>query len=76
MHPNLSSLLPVADIDVGWSFGANTLPLEEGDDAEHRTGSPLTFATMTDAIKQSGHFSSKILDRLFGARISRLRVWG
>src|SRR6516165_422602 len=49
MHPNLSSLLPVADIDFGRSFGANSLILEKGDNAEHRAGSPLTLATMADA---------------------------
>src|SRR6516165_7920037 len=49
MHPNLSSLLPGADIDVGRSFGANMFLLVEGSNAEHRTGSPLTLATMADA---------------------------
>jgi hypothetical protein len=46
MHPELSSFLPVADIDFGRSFGVHMLPLEVGTNAEHRTGSPLTFATM------------------------------
>jgi hypothetical protein len=41
MHPNLSSLLPVADIDVGRSFGANMFLLVEGNNAEQGTGSPL-----------------------------------
>ena len=49
MHPNLSSPLPVADIDFGGAVGANTLLLEEGNNAEHRTGLPLTLATMADA---------------------------
>src|SRR6201998_3600592 len=61
MHPNLSSLLPVADIDVGRSFGANTLLLEEGDNAEHRAGAPLTLATMADAdgIRIGGYFDAQ-----------------
>jgi hypothetical protein len=41
--------LPVADIDFGGAVGANTLLLEEGNNAEHRTGLPLTLATMADA---------------------------
>ena len=49
MHPNLSSLLPVADIDFGRPYGANVFRLVEGDNGEHRTGSPLTLATMADA---------------------------
>jgi hypothetical protein len=49
MQPNLSPLLPVADIDVGRSFGANMFLLEKGTHAEHRTGPPLTLATMADA---------------------------
>jgi hypothetical protein len=49
MHPDLSPLLPVADIDVGRSFGANMFLLVEGTNAEHRTGSPLTLATMAGA---------------------------
>src|SRR5215470_11700902 len=61
MHPNLSSLLPVADIDVGRSFGANLFLLEKGTHAEHRTGSPLTLATMADAynIRIGGHFDAQ-----------------
>src|SRR5215471_2022473 len=46
MHSNLSSLLPVADIDFGRSLGANLFLLKEGSNAEHRAGSPLTLATM------------------------------
>src|SRR5215471_19634142 len=58
VHPNLSSLLPVADIDVGRSLGANMCLLVEGSDAEHRTGSPLTLATMAHAynIRIGGYF--------------------
>jgi hypothetical protein len=41
--------LPVADIDVGRSFGTNIFLLVEGTNAEHRTGLPLTLATMADA---------------------------
>src|SRR5215470_4597491 len=61
MHPNLSSLLPVADIDVGRSFGANMFLLEKGTHAEHRTGSPLTLATMADAynIRIGGYFDTQ-----------------
>src|SRR6516162_11242506 len=61
MHPNLSPLLPVADIDVGRSFGANMFLLEEGSNAEHRTGSPLTLATMADAynIRIGGYFDTQ-----------------
>jgi hypothetical protein len=59
MHPNLSSLLPVADIDVGRSFGANMPLLEKGNNAEHRAGSPLTLATMAGAysIRIGGYFN-------------------
>src|SRR5215467_770966 len=49
MRPNLSSLLPVADIEFGRSFCANMFLLEEGNNAEHRTGSPLALATMAGA---------------------------
>src|SRR6516162_9304419 len=61
MHPNLSSLLPVADIDVGRSFGANMFLLKEGGNAEHRTGSPLTLATMAGAynIRIGGYFDAQ-----------------
>src|SRR5215469_10776039 len=61
MRPYFSSLLPVADIDVGRSLGANMFPLEEGSDAEHRTGSPLTLATMADAynIRIGGYFDTQ-----------------
>ena len=46
MHSDLSSLLPVADIDFGRSLGANLFFLKEGSNAEHRAGSPLTLAAM------------------------------
>src|SRR5262249_29885585 len=61
MHPNLSSFLPVADIDVGRSFGANMFLLVEGTNAEHRTGSPLTLATMAGAynIRIGGYFDAQ-----------------
>src|SRR6516164_3862461 len=61
MHPNLSSFLPIADIDVGRSLGANMFLLEKGTHAEHRTGSPLTLATMADAynIRIGGYFDTQ-----------------
>src|SRR5262245_30425932 len=61
MHPNLSSLLSVADIDVGRSFCAKMFLLEKGTHAEHRTGSPLTLATMADAynIRIGGYFDTQ-----------------
>src|SRR5215469_12175830 len=61
MRPYFSSLLPVADIDVGRSLGANMFPLAEGSDAEHRTGSALTLATMADAynIRIGGYFDTQ-----------------
>jgi len=61
MHPNLSSLLPVADIDVGRSFRANMFLPVEGSNAEHRTGSPLTLATMAGAynIRIGGYFDAQ-----------------
>jgi hypothetical protein len=40
MRSDLSSFLPITDIDFGGSFGANMFLLEVGTDAEHRTGSP------------------------------------
>jgi hypothetical protein len=49
MHPDLPSLLPIADIDFGGAFGTNMLLPEKGNNAEHRTGPPLTLATMADA---------------------------
>src|SRR6516164_11807123 len=57
----LSSLLPIADIDVGRSFGANMFLLVEGNNAEHRTGSPLTLATMAGAysIRIGGYFDAQ-----------------
>ena len=61
MHSDLSSLLPVADIDFGRSLGANMFLLEKGTHAEHRTGSPLTLATVADAynIRIGGHFDAQ-----------------
>ena len=61
MHPDLSSLLPVADIDFGRSIRANMLPLEQGNNAEHRAGPPLTLATMARAyaIGIGGHFDTQ-----------------
>src|SRR5215472_1106033 len=61
MHPYFSSLLPVADIDVGRSFGANIFLLEKGTHAEHRSGSPLTPATMANAycIGIGGYFDAQ-----------------
>src|SRR5262249_33938636 len=57
----LSSLLPIADIDFGRSFGANMFLLEVGPDAEHRTGSPLTLATMAGdhGIGIGGNFDTQ-----------------
>src|SRR5215469_4236749 len=61
MHPDLSPLLSVADIDFGWSIRANMLPLEKGNDAEHRAGPPLTLATMAGAhgVGIGGHFDTQ-----------------
>jgi hypothetical protein len=61
MRPNLSSFLPVADIDFGWPFDANMLLLEKGNNAEHRAGSPLTLATMADAynIRIGGYLDTQ-----------------
>src|SRR5208282_462279 len=61
MHPELSTLLPVADIDFGRSFGANMLLLEIGTNAEHRARSPLTLATMAggDDIGIGGCFDTQ-----------------
>ena len=63
MHPDLSPLLPVTDIDFGWAFGANIFLLVESTNAEHRTGSPQTLATMADAynIRIGGHFGGLTL---------------
>src|SRR5262244_1807182 len=68
MHPNLSSLLPVADIDVGRSFDAHMFLLVEGSNAEHRTGSPLTLATMAGAynIRIGGYFDAQDTTRAMG----------
>src|SRR5215831_20726403 len=61
MHSDLSSLLPVADIDFGRSLGANMFLLEKGTHAEHRTGSPLALATMADAynIRIGGYLDAQ-----------------
>src|SRR5215475_11509267 len=61
MRAFFSSLLPVADIDVGRSFGANMFLLVEGTNAEHRTGPPLTLATMADAynIRIGGYLDTQ-----------------
>ena len=65
--PELSSLLPVADIDFGGSFGANMLPLEIGTNTEHRTGSPLTLATMArdDGIGIPEEIQGRIFEPFF-----------
>src|SRR5215472_15026349 len=57
----LSSLLPIADIDFGRSFGANMFLLEIGTYAEHRAGSPLTLATMAGDYGNgiSGYFDTQ-----------------
>ena len=61
MRPYFSSLLPVADIDFGRSFGAKMFLHEVGTNAEHRSGSPLTLATMADAynIRIGGYFDTQ-----------------
>ena len=61
MHPYFSSVLPVADIDFGWSLGANILPLEISTNAKHQAGAPLTLATMADAdgIGISGYLDTQ-----------------
>jgi hypothetical protein len=46
MHLDFSPLLSAADIDFGRSFGVNMFPLEKGNNAERRTSSPLTLATV------------------------------
>jgi hypothetical protein len=73
MHPNLSPLLPIADIDFGGSFGVNMLPLEVGTNAEHRAGSPLTLAAVAgdDGIGIGGYFDTQGTTRaLRGSRHS------
>src|SRR5215472_18370812 len=57
----LSSLLPIADIDFGRPFGVNMLPLEVGTHAEHRAGSPLTLTAMAgdDGIGIGGNFDAQ-----------------
>ena len=69
MHPDLSPLLSVADIDFGWSIRANMLPLEKGNKAEHRAGPPLTLATMAGAygIGIGGHFDTQGTTRAMGS---------
>jgi hypothetical protein len=61
MHLDLSTLLPVADIDFGRSLGANMFPLEKGSDAEYRARPPLTLATMAGGhgIGIRGHFDTQ-----------------
>jgi len=61
MHPDLSPLPTVADIDLGWSLRANMLPLEKGNNAQHRAGPPLTLATMAGAygIGIGGYFDTQ-----------------
>src|SRR5215471_5809550 len=65
MHSDLSSLLPVADIDFGRSFGAKMFLLEKGTHAEHRTGSPMALATMADAynIRIGGYLDAQVTTR-------------
>ena len=60
MLPELSSLLPVADIDFRGALGANMLPLEIGTDTENRPGTPLTLATVAgdDGIGIGGCFDA------------------
>src|SRR5262247_3098620 len=60
MHSELSSLLPVADIDFGRSFGANVFLLEVRPYSEHGAGSPLTLAAMAgdDRIRIGGYFDT------------------
>src|SRR5215471_4199622 len=73
LHPELSPLLPITDIDFGGAFGANMFLLEEGPYAEHRTGSPLTLATMAGAynIRIGGYFDAQGTTR--AVRVSRHR---
>jgi hypothetical protein len=61
MHPDLSPLLSVADIDFGWSIRVNMRPLEKSNNAEHRAGPPLTLATMAGAygIGIGRHFDTQ-----------------
>src|SRR5262245_52645509 len=61
MHSELSSLLPVADIDFGRSFGANVFLLEVRTYSEHGAGSPLTLAAMAgdDRIRIGGYFGTQ-----------------
>src|SRR5215831_15132383 len=72
----LSSLLPIADIDFGRPFGVNMLPLEVGTHAEHRAGSPLTLAAMAgdDGIRIGGYFDAQGTTRAMrGSRHRPLR---
>jgi hypothetical protein len=61
MHSELSSLLPVADINFGRSFGANMFLLEVRTYAEHGAGSPLALAAMAgdDSIGIGGYFDTQ-----------------
>jgi len=60
MIPELSPLLPITDIDFGRPFGVSMLLLEVCTHAEHRTGSPLTLATMAGdhGIGIGGYFDT------------------
>jgi len=76
MHLDLSPLLSVADIHFGWLFGANTFPLENGTDAEHRARPPLTLATMAGgySIGIGGCFDTQgTATAMRGSRHSALR---
>src|SRR6516225_4789798 len=57
MHSDLSPLLSVADIDLGWSIRANMLPLEKGNNAKHRAGPQRTLRHARHH-KNSARFSS------------------
>jgi len=76
MRCDLSSLLPIADIDFGRSFGANMFLLEVGTDAEHRTGSPLTLPAVAGdyGIGIGGYFDTQSTARaMSGSRHNPLR---
>jgi hypothetical protein len=61
VHSEPSSLLPIADIDFGRSFGANFFLFEVGTNPEHRTGSALTLSTMAgdDSLRIGGYYDAK-----------------
>jgi hypothetical protein len=61
VHSEPSSLLPIADIDFGRSFGANFFLFEVGTNAEHRTGSALTLSTMAgdDSLRIGGYYDTQ-----------------